>query len=55
MVPRVLDGLRPGAIVLMHVGSHPTDGSTRDADALPRIINALRRRGYKLVTLDPYG
>jgi peptidoglycan/xylan/chitin deacetylase (PgdA/CDA1 family) len=55
VVRRVLDGLRPGAIVLMHVGSHPTDRSTLDADALPRIIDALRARGYGLVTLDRYG
>jgi peptidoglycan/xylan/chitin deacetylase (PgdA/CDA1 family) len=41
---RVLVNLRPGEIVLMHVGSHPTDGSTLDADALPGIIAELRRR-----------
>jgi peptidoglycan/xylan/chitin deacetylase (PgdA/CDA1 family) len=37
--------------VLMHVGSHPTDGSMLDADALPRIISGLRDRGYRFVTL----
>lgn len=49
---RVLDGLQPGEIVLFHVGSHPTDGSTLDADALPGIIDAIRASGYGFVTLD---
>jgi len=48
---RVLANLRPGEIVLMHVGSHPTDGSTLDADALPGIIAELKRRGYGFVTI----
>ena len=49
---RVLDTAQPGQIVLMHVGSHPTDGSTLDADALPGIISGLRDAGYGFVTLD---
>lgn len=49
---RVLDGLRPGAIVLMHIGSNPDDGTTLDADALPRIVAGLRSRGYTPVSLD---
>ncbi len=48
---RVLDGLRPGGIVLMHVGANPNDGSTLDADALPGIIKALRDRGYGFATV----
>ena len=35
----------------MHVGAHPTDHTTLDADALPRIISELRARGYSFVTL----
>ena len=54
VVARVVAGLQPGEIVLMHVGSNPDDGSTLDADALPRIIEALRARGYGFVTLDQY-
>ncbi len=54
VVARVLAGLRPGEIVLMHVGSNPTDHSTLDANALPTIISELRRRGYELVTLRQY-
>jgi len=38
--------------VLMHVGAHPRDGSTLDADALPTVIRRLRQRGYTLVTLS---
>ncbi|WP_081438493.1 polysaccharide deacetylase family protein [Pseudofrankia asymbiotica] len=49
---RVLDALQPGEIVLMHLGSHPQDHSTLDADALPGIISALRDRGYAFATLD---
>jgi peptidoglycan/xylan/chitin deacetylase (PgdA/CDA1 family) len=49
---RVLDTAQPGQIVLMHVGSHPADASTLDADALPGIINGLRDLGYEFVTLD---
>jgi peptidoglycan/xylan/chitin deacetylase (PgdA/CDA1 family) len=52
VVQRVLDTLRPGAIVLMHVGSNPDDGTTFDADALPRLIDEIRARGYTLVTLE---
>ena len=51
VVNRVLGNLRPGEIVLMHVGSHPTDGSTLDADALPTIISELKQRGYGFVTI----
>lgn len=41
----VLDGLQPGAIVLMHVGSRQT------AEILPRLIEDLRSRGYGFVTV----
>lgn len=52
VISRVLDGLRPGEIVLMHVGSNPDDHSTLDADALPAMISQLRSHGYSFVTLD---
>ncbi len=51
VVNRVLAAATPGEIVLMHVGSHPGDGSTLDADALPQIIDGLRDRGYQFVSL----
>jgi peptidoglycan/xylan/chitin deacetylase (PgdA/CDA1 family) len=51
VVNRVAANVRPGTIVLMHVGSNPTDGSMLDAKALPRIIELCRSRGYRFVTL----
>jgi peptidoglycan/xylan/chitin deacetylase (PgdA/CDA1 family) len=51
VVNRVLAAAQPGVIVLMHVGSHPTDGSTLDADALQRVIDGFQARGYGFVTL----
>jgi peptidoglycan-N-acetylglucosamine deacetylase len=52
VVSRALGALQPGEIVLMHVGSHPDDHSTLDADALPAMITAMKARGYGFVTLD---
>ena len=52
VVQRVVGALRPGAIILMHVGSNPDDGTTFDADALPRMVDEIRARGYTLVTLE---
>jgi peptidoglycan/xylan/chitin deacetylase (PgdA/CDA1 family) len=55
VVSRVLAGLRPGEIVLMHCGSggnDPKDHSTLDADALPAVISAVKARGYQFVTID---
>lgn len=49
---KVMGTLRPGQIVLMHLGAHPQDGSTLDADALPRIIDSIRTQGYTFVTLS---
>jgi peptidoglycan/xylan/chitin deacetylase (PgdA/CDA1 family) len=42
----VLQGLRPGAIVLMHVGSRQT------AQVLPELIGEIRARGYRFVTVS---
>jgi peptidoglycan/xylan/chitin deacetylase (PgdA/CDA1 family) len=48
IVDSVLDGARPGAIVLLHdAGGNRTD----TVAALPIIIHDLRARGYKLVTV----
>jgi peptidoglycan/xylan/chitin deacetylase (PgdA/CDA1 family) len=43
-----LSGARPGAVILMHDGG---GDRSETAAALPRIIAALRRRGYHLVTV----
>ncbi len=51
VVRRVTDGLQPGAIVLLHVGA----GRERrglDTAALPALVDAIRRRGYRFVTLE---
>ena len=45
---RVLSQARPGSIVLSHDGGGPR-GQT--LAAYPRIIAALRRRGYRFVTV----
>jgi peptidoglycan/xylan/chitin deacetylase (PgdA/CDA1 family) len=52
VIDRVLAGLQPGEIVLMHVGSHPTDRSMLDAAALPYVIDAIHARGYRFVTMS---
>ena len=52
VVSRVVGGVRPGGIALMHVGANPDDGTTLDADALAAIISGLRGLGYSFTTLD---
>lgn len=49
---RVLAGLQPGEIVLMHIGSNPDDGTTLDADALPQVMDRITAAGYGFATLD---
>lgn len=49
MAERVLRGVRPGAIVLMHDGRFPM--RWRDVAATPLIIDELERRGYRFVTV----
>jgi peptidoglycan/xylan/chitin deacetylase (PgdA/CDA1 family) len=51
VVARVLAGLRPGEVVLMHAGANPDDGTTLDADALSTVVAELRARGYGFTTL----
>jgi peptidoglycan/xylan/chitin deacetylase (PgdA/CDA1 family) len=48
IVHTVVSGARPGAIILMHDGG---GNRQQTVEALPRIIKALRARGYKLVTV----
>ena len=55
VVDRVVRTAVPGQIVLMHLGANPDDGTTLDADALPRIIERLRALGYAFVDLDDLG
>lgn len=53
VVSRVLANLQPGEIVLLHVGG-AEDGSTLDADALPRVIAEVEARGYSFVTIGAF-
>src|SRR5215469_7696905 len=53
VVGRVLGALRPGEIVLMHVGASK-GGSTLDADALPGVIAELRAKGYAFATVTEF-
>lgn len=46
-----LAALQPGEIVLMHVGSNPTDHSTLDGDALKGMIDQMKAAGYGFVTI----
>ncbi|MCR8669945.1 polysaccharide deacetylase family protein [Agrococcus sp. HG114] len=55
VLQRVLSTAGPGQIVLMHVGANPDDGTTLDADALPRIIERLAAEGYDFVDLRGLG
>ncbi|GAC1329514.1 MAG: hypothetical protein NVSMB17_05930 [Candidatus Dormibacteria bacterium] len=50
---RAVEAAQPGEIVLMHVGASP-DGTMLDAEALPRVVDELRRRGYRFVTLREF-
>ncbi len=48
IVHATLAGARPGAIILMHDAG---GDRTQTVASLPLIVNALRRRGYQLVTI----
>ncbi|WP_241518833.1 polysaccharide deacetylase family protein [Streptomyces sp. CB03238] len=50
-VRRAVDALRPGAILQMHIGAPDGQGPVLDAEALPRIIEALESRGYRITDL----
>jgi peptidoglycan/xylan/chitin deacetylase (PgdA/CDA1 family) len=51
VVSRLTAARQPGEILLLHVGSNPDDHTTLDADALPRVITALRDAGFGFVAL----
>jgi peptidoglycan-N-acetylglucosamine deacetylase len=48
IVDRAVDGARPGAIILLHDAG---GDRSETVAALPRIISALRKRHYVLVTV----
>jgi peptidoglycan-N-acetylglucosamine deacetylase len=49
ILQNVLNGLRPGAIFIFHVGADSQDGP-----ALPAVIDQLRARGYAFATVAHY-
>lgn len=48
IVNRVLDRVHPGAIILMHA----SDTCLQTPEALPRVLEGLKARGYDLVTVS---
>ena len=46
MVNKVMNGIGPGGIILMH------DGTDCTLEALPRIIEMLTMQGYEFVTMS---
>lgn len=46
IVQRCMDHIKPGSIILMHVGIQ-----SQDAIALPAVIRGLRRLGYRFATV----
>jgi peptidoglycan/xylan/chitin deacetylase (PgdA/CDA1 family) len=48
LVQRLRDGITPGAVVLMHDGG---GDRSQTVAALPRIIQRLRQRGFRLVSV----
>jgi peptidoglycan/xylan/chitin deacetylase (PgdA/CDA1 family) len=46
---RILGGVRPGAILLLHDGGGPR---SQTVAALPTILRGLRRRGYRFQTVS---
>ena len=54
IVHRVVYGVKPGSIVLLHDGDSPARKASRQqtVDALPTIIDQLREKGYIFVTVD---
>lgn len=49
MAKRVLDHIRPGAIILAHDGTFKS--RWKDVQATPLIIQELKKRGYRFVTV----
>ncbi|GAA0290157.1 polysaccharide deacetylase family protein [Streptomyces polychromogenes] len=54
VVRRAIGSLGPGAVLQMHVGSSAGDGVVLDAQALPRIIDAVVEEGYTVVDLREF-
>ncbi|MGI8603117.1 MAG: polysaccharide deacetylase family protein [Verrucomicrobiales bacterium] len=53
IVARIIRGVRPGAIILMHEGNRGKDGRSIAAQCIPRVLAELTRRGYRFIIPDP--
>jgi peptidoglycan/xylan/chitin deacetylase (PgdA/CDA1 family) len=51
-VERVVPGLEPGAIVLLHDAAEDDDFEPATLSALPRLLALLAEKGLAAVTLD---
>jgi len=53
IVARTVEAARPGSIILLHDGMNAQHGAdqSQTVEALPGIIDGLRRRGFRCVTL----
>jgi peptidoglycan-N-acetylglucosamine deacetylase len=51
---RIVDGAKPGGVILLHDGAglQGSDDRSATVDALPVIIDGLRARGFEIVRLD---
>lgn len=54
IVQRILDAAKPNAIILMHDGrdTHVDYPRQNTIDALPRVIEELKERGYTFVSIE---
>lgn len=52
---RTIEGAKPGSILLLHDGDgyDPAGDRRQTAEAVPAIVDGLRARDYRFVTLDP--
>lgn len=53
IVARVLAGVRPGAILLLHEGKRDAAGLSLARDTVPSVLAALRQQGYQCVLPAP--
>jgi peptidoglycan/xylan/chitin deacetylase (PgdA/CDA1 family) len=53
IVSRAVESAKPGSIILLHDGMNATHGAdqSQTVKALPGIIEGLRGRGFRIVTL----
>lgn len=47
----ILKGIKPGAIILQHAGGGTSSTLDGTVQAIPEIVQAIKKRGYRFVTL----